>query len=66
MAINPDLICEGDEVTLQDTKGHNSVGHVVLKRRYKLTVEVDGDYRSVVMGARRSPLQIVGHQPRLV
>ena len=64
--INPDLIHEGDQVTLASANGIQSVWDVAARRGTRLLVEAHGELKSVPLNGRRSPLVIVGHQPRLV
>jgi hypothetical protein len=64
--INPDLIQAGDQVTISGANGVSEIGTVVVKRGSRLTIEIGGDFLGLSLNSRRSPFEIVGHQPRLV
>jgi hypothetical protein len=65
--INPDLIQEGDQVTLASANGIQSVWQVTSRKPTRLIVEDGcGSLENVPLSGRRSRFTIVAHQPRLV
>jgi hypothetical protein len=64
--INPDLIQDGDQVTIQDRAGTATTWTVRRHMGRSLQLMTDVDIKNVPLSGRRTPYQIVGHQPRLV
>ena len=65
--INPDLIQDGDQVTLARQGGEPSQWIVRQRLGTRLQVEsATGDIRNVQIAGRRVTHQILAHQPRLV
>lgn len=60
--INPDLIQEGDQVTLASANGIQSVWQVAFRRGPRLIVEAHGELKSIPLNGKRSQFVIVDHR----